>query len=121
MSMIKPVLILTLLFAGAVQFSNKRLLLIYAYKSANAQLVKQKQLLENDQPGLKERDIEVRIYIRQENPKAFADKHIKEPFTVILIGKDGSEKLRMQEVLTLKKLYGTIDAMPMRKEETKKL
>jgi hypothetical protein len=38
-------------------------------------------------------------------------------FTVILLGKDGGEKLRSTQPLTLQKLNDTIDAMPMRQEE----
>jgi hypothetical protein len=38
-------------------------------------------------------------------------------FTVILLGKDGGEKLRSTKPLTLQKLRDTIDAMPMRQEE----
>ena len=40
-----------------------------------------------------------------------------ETFVVILVGKDGGEKLRSTEVVRLEKLYGTIDAMPMRRRE----
>jgi hypothetical protein len=38
-------------------------------------------------------------------------------FTVILLGKDGGEKLRSSKPLTLDKLTSTIDAMPMRQDE----
>ena len=38
-------------------------------------------------------------------------------FTVILIGKDGGEKLRSHQVVTWDKLQTTIDAMPMRQNE----
>lgn len=38
-------------------------------------------------------------------------------FTVILIGKDGTEKLRQYEILSTDKLFATIDAMPMRRRE----
>jgi hypothetical protein len=38
-------------------------------------------------------------------------------FTVILIGKDGGEKLRSQKPLSMEKLNATIDAMPMRRDE----
>lgn len=41
----------------------------------------------------------------------------KNDFTVILIGKDGTEKLRQQKVLSIDKLFATIDAMPMRRRE----
>jgi hypothetical protein len=38
-------------------------------------------------------------------------------FTVILIGKDGGEKLRSHRPISLDTLRSTIDAMPMRQEE----
>jgi hypothetical protein len=40
-------------------------------------------------------------------------------FTVILIGKDGGEKLRSHQPISLDTLRSTIDAMPMRQEEMK--
>jgi hypothetical protein len=40
-------------------------------------------------------------------------------FTVILIGKDGGEKLRSHQPLSLDTLRSTIDAMPMRQDEMK--
>jgi hypothetical protein len=39
------------------------------------------------------------------------------PFTVVLVGKDTTEKLRQNEVLTAEALFETIDAMPMRQQE----
>jgi hypothetical protein len=38
-------------------------------------------------------------------------------FTVILVGKDGGEKLRREERATLGEIFGLIDAMPMRRRE----
>jgi len=40
-------------------------------------------------------------------------------FTVILIGKDGGEKLRSHQPISLETLRSTIDAMPMRQQEMK--
>lgn len=40
-------------------------------------------------------------------------------FMAILIGKDGTEKLRTDEVLPANKLFSVIDAMPMRQQEMK--
>ena len=40
-----------------------------------------------------------------------------EEFAVILVGKDGGEKLRTDEVLSPTRLFTTIDAMPMRRRE----
>jgi hypothetical protein len=44
----------------------------------------------------------------------------EEEFAVILIGKDGTEKLRQHEVLEADKLFATIDAMPMRRQEMRR-
>ncbi len=41
-------------------------------------------------------------------------------FAVLLIGKDGSVKLRSAEPLTAKTLFDTIDTMPMRREEMRR-
>ena len=41
-------------------------------------------------------------------------------FTVILIGKDGGEKLRSHKPIPWEKLQSTIDAMPMRKDEVRR-
>jgi len=40
-------------------------------------------------------------------------------FEVILIGLDGTVKLRQDQVLKLEKLFKTIDSMPMRQQELK--
>jgi hypothetical protein len=46
--------------------------------------------------------------------------HVKpDQFLVILIGKDGGEKLRSEKPIPLERLRTLIDAMPMRKEEMK--
>ena len=39
-------------------------------------------------------------------------------FSVVLIGKDGGEKLRVDEVPDLRRIYAVIDGMPMRSRET---
>jgi len=38
-------------------------------------------------------------------------------FMVVLIGKDGGEKLRREEGATLGEIFGLIDTMPMRRRE----
>jgi hypothetical protein len=38
-------------------------------------------------------------------------------FTVILIGKDGGEKIRQGSSVDLKEIFAIIDAMPMRQQE----
>jgi len=41
-------------------------------------------------------------------------------FSVVLIGKDGGEKLRQKSPLTAKELFVIVDAMPMRRAEMEK-
>lgn len=38
-------------------------------------------------------------------------------FSVVLIGKDGGEKLRQDSLLTARELFALVDAMPMRRAE----
>ena len=50
-------------------------------------------------------------------------KHLSVPsgqFMIILIGKDGGEKLRQDRVVELKEIFKIIDAMPMRQQEMRK-
>ncbi|MBE7183329.1 MAG: DUF4174 domain-containing protein [Methylobacterium mesophilicum] len=41
------------------------------------------------------------------------------PFTVILVGKDGGEKLRQTEPVSPEDIFSLIDSMPMRQSETR--
>lgn len=117
--MLKTLLIITLL-ANHNKFQEKRQLLIFADGITNKDLILQQRWLKADPDGLKERDIEVRYYYADKDKAKFKQKKIKADFTVILVGKDGSDKLRETKPLTLTKLYSTIDAMPMRQSEMKR-
>jgi len=56
----------------------------------------------------------------EEAAKARRRFHVKAgEFVVVLVGKDGGEKLRSAKPLPFKRLEDAIDAMPMRKEERK--
>ena len=51
--------------------------------------------------------------------KLFSDFGIgADSFSVVLIGKDGGEKLRVADVPDLQSIYAVIDGMPMRARET---
>jgi hypothetical protein len=41
----------------------------------------------------------------------------EDDFSVVLIGKDGGEKLRVNDVPDLRSIYAVIDGMPMRSRE----
>ena len=40
-------------------------------------------------------------------------------FAIVLVGKDGGEKLRSSEPVTADKLTGLVDEMPMRRQEAR--
>ncbi len=104
----------------SAQQKSYRDIWIFASDAGNASFITQKSTLANA-PDLKERDLQVHEIVGLKgNENQF--KKYKVPaqgFTFILIGKDGGEKMRSHEPVSLEKLYRTIDAMPMRQQEMK--
>lgn len=112
------------------QWQN-RLLLIFSPTAEAYQ--EQLMQLNNKQEGLADRNMKIFHLINEGNaavdgkpiPRAevqrLAEKYNVNSgaFTVILIGKDGGEKLRQSNPLKLEKLFSVIDAMPMRQREMK--
>jgi hypothetical protein len=110
--------------------NTSRPLLIFAPSPADPQLQIQLRRLHENAPALANRNIAV-IAIPYNSPSPTSAQLTDtaaqsarrrfniapSDFTVILIGKDGGEKLRSTKPLTLDKLFDTIDAMPMRQQE----
>lgn len=110
---------------------QKRVLLIFSPALENKEFQQQDALLEQNKTELKERDVTVWYIIH--NDRVVVDGHIKpqlgtppfykhyaispDDFTIILLGKDGDEKLRKKNMLKAEKLFSTIDSMPMRRRE----
>ncbi|WP_374950317.1 DUF4174 domain-containing protein [Mucilaginibacter sp.] len=112
--MILRLIILTLLF----QQNTKRVLTVYTPGINNAQYIKQMQLFNQDKPGMANRDLVIETHVYGSQTAALYKKnHVKNTFTVTLTGKDGGEKLRSNQPLTLQKLFAVIDTMPMRRQE----
>ena len=102
------------------QSSDKRLLLLFTKSAHNIQYIDQTRILKEDKAGLNERDIVVKEYVyNTSNAHLFKEQKIKSEFVIILVGKDGGEKYRSPNTVSLKYLYDLIDAMPMRKAELK--
>ena len=104
-----------------------RPLLIFAPTPTDPQLLLQLHSLQQDTPALTDRNI-LLIPLPYNAPSptltpgaATAARrrfHIAPAsFTVILLGKDGGEKLRSSHPITLDHLCSTVDAMPMRRQE----
>jgi hypothetical protein len=97
--------LLFLLFAFIQSNSDQRVIDVYAKNKTDKLYLEQLEILNSDPKGLKDRDIVVK-------------EHLGSPsFKITLRGKDGGQKLNSKSVLTLKKLFDTIDSMPMRKSE----
>ena len=100
-------------------WANHRMVLVFG----NNPMLVQQQLaaLQKDSSGLAERD----LIVKQVKPgeSLYQTYHIipNEPFTVILIGKDGGEKFRSSSILSTSNLFAMIDAMPMRQAEIRRL
>ena len=114
---------------------NERVVIIYAPKGSEKQLGRQEALLRLHNVELTERDITQLVVRTPAESSAAADqlrgggtpaenaeivKRFKlsgAGFTVLLIGKDGGEKLRSHEIVSPETLCQLIDSMPMRQEE----
>ena len=98
--------------------ANHRMVLVFG----NNPTLVQRQLaaFQKDSSSLAERD----LIIKQVKPcdNLYQTHHVipNEPFTVILIGKDGGEKFRSTSILSTSRLFAMVDAMPMRQAEIRR-
>ncbi len=95
---------------------DKRQLLLFTQKNT-VMVEKQLEIWNADQVGMRERDLIFKVVTSNERLYKKYKVASQTDFTVILVGKDGSEKLRTCKLLTTKKLFAIIDAMPMRRHE----
>jgi len=100
------------------QFLPHRQLLIFGNEQHSLLVDKQATLFKEASGGVEERALKA-ILVREKNPLYIKYKVAPGTFTVILIGKDGTEKYRANKVVPMNELFAIIDAMPMRKAEVK--
>ena len=98
--------------------NHNRVLLVFAPSAKDKNYLEQKQLLENAESGVLERDMVVSLITDLSDPLR-DDYSVPEEFTVVLIGKDGTEKERFSEPVEPTSLFSIIDQMPMRRREIK--
>ncbi len=99
---------------------NSRVLLLFAPDPNDVRLTQQKQMLDREAAGVKERDMKVfEITGNEQADEQLRDKfHVKaDSFAAVLIGKDGSEKLKRSQPTDPREFFSLIDSMPMRKNE----
>ena len=100
-----------------------RVLLIGAPTAAQADFQRQKALLATDEKGLAERDFKIlEVLYDQLAPadRQYWTQQLSQPlagFRVVLIGKDGGVKRTETQPLAPTEIFGTVDKMPMRRQE----
>lgn len=112
------------------QWQN-RLLLVFTPEEEDELYRQQLKEFNRQEKALKERDLLIlRVYpahvvlpngveLDEQQAQSLREAFIIPPdeTVTLLIGKDGTEKLRSKELMTLQRLFLTIDAMPMRQQE----
>ncbi|MBJ6108038.1 DUF4174 domain-containing protein [Hymenobacter sp. BT523] len=105
---------------------KKRVLLVAAPNAQQADFRQQQALLATQQAALAERDFLVLPVLYEQLSAAdtqFLTREIgiKPPaFAAVLIGKDGGVKERSGRPMKPENLFGTVDKMPMRRQEMRK-
>ncbi len=106
---------------------NKRILVLFA-EDGSSRLKQQVDLLKNRTPEMDDRDMLV-LQVSKTDVKSVYGKAprldaaalraeagiVGSDFTAVLIGKDGGEKLRSDDVLKERDIFDLIDSMPMRR------
>ena len=108
---------------------EKRLILLFA-PSAEEQAYREQVVVLEGSEGLLERDLLIahlfetgsgqlgdEVLSEDEAAALRSEYEVGDGFTFILIGKDGTEKRRSQEVVQVDDLFTQIDSMPMRQRE----
>jgi len=123
----------------ATLVDRNRVLLVFAPTALDGRYGQQLDALDHHEADLRSRDLVVIPLIQQPGPRNLSPvlRTIQPPrisddeqltirrrfhiaaseFAVILLGKDGGEKLRSTTPIAIARLNRTIDAMPMRQEE----
>lgn len=109
-----------------------RLILIFSSKADNIQAVEQVDRFKDERAAVKDRDLLLyritpeMVYGPEDRSELTSEwfykyyKVGKDEFNVILIGKDGGEKLRSEAFIPPEKIFDLIDSMPMRQAEMKR-
>lgn len=102
---------------------KSRVLVIAAPDADDPRLAAQRQALASARAGTAERDL-VAVEAVGGDPRAVAIRTAlglpADGFRAVLVGKDGGAKLSADEPIPPQRLFSTIDAMPMRRDEMRR-
>ncbi len=102
------------------QSQGVRRLLLFAGDSTDLALKTQREWLQADSAGVEKRGIWIAVFT---NPKAFRRMYehhgaTHHAFTLVLMGKDGEEKLRSGQPVSTKELFDFLDSLPVPQSDT---
>ncbi|WP_342148842.1 DUF4174 domain-containing protein [Methylorubrum sp. SB2] len=100
-----------------------RVLVVSAPDAGDARLAAQRQALASARTGVSERDLVTVEAVGGDAEAMAIRKRLGLPadaFRAVLVGKDGGAKLTSAEPIPPQRLFSTIDAMPMRKDEMRR-
>jgi hypothetical protein len=112
---------------------NNRVLLVFSPNNTYTDLTSTLDMVQKNKNGFKDRDLKV-FQVLKNIGSSSGDQVLQNndaqnmrdqfnvassEFRVILIGKDGAEKMRSEQAIGKEKLFEVIDAMPMRRLEMK--
>lgn len=104
---------------------EERVLLVFAPQERDAALSKQRKIVGADGDGFRDRELRIVEVVgesvagaRDYAPRLRQRYHIaSDEFAAVLVGKDGTVKLRTNRPIDTAQLFTTIDSMPMRQRE----
>ena len=99
---------------------TSRVLVVVASEAGDPRLTAQREALAHARTGAAERDLVTIEALGRDLKAAALREQLHLPadgFHAVLIGKDGGAKLSSTEPIPSQRLFATIDAMPMRREE----
>lgn len=101
---------------------KKRLLVFYTPPDTPAAIRRQLRLWEEENEGLDARDLELVMFENLEEQPEIARRFrlAAGKFTVLLIGKDGAEKVRSREPVMPRRVYKEIDSKAFQQDEMKR-
>lgn len=120
MKYLLPLVVLSFaVFVPASQAQSVRRLLLFAGDSTDVNLKTQREWLHADSAGVVEREIWIAVFTDPKTFRRMYEHHgaPRHEFTLVLMGKDGTEKLRSEKPVPTRELFDLIDAMPMRQAE----
>lgn len=97
-----------------------RVLVLSTPDAGDIRLAEQRKAIDAAGGGLGERDLVVVEAVGTDRGADAIRKRLRLPadaFRAVLVGKDGTAKITAQDAIPAQRLFSTIDAMPMRRDE----